>query len=141
MSSPTMLRDLLSKSQSDSDEDEKQQKRNPAGNNARPRPTQPRKDDEEFVPVNHGDVDDADDDDHESEMHRVLRPFLGLQRQGQRNRVVTANKYDDLHPYAQILSLSNLEACIAVENAAFPEHERCSRDKVCLALSLESKAT
>ena len=139
MSSPIMLRDLLSQSQSDSDEDEKQQKRNPAGNNARPRPAQPRKDDEEFVPVNHDDV--ADDDDHESEMHRVLRPFLGLQRQGQRNRVVTANKYDDLHPYTQILSLSNLEACIAVENAAFPEHERCSRDKVCLALSLKSKAT
>jgi hypothetical protein len=136
-----MLRDLLSKSQSNSGQDERLENRNPTGENTHASPTQPQKDDEEFVPVNHGDVEDVDEDDEESEMNRVLRPLLGLQRQGQRSRGAAANKYDDLHPYTQILSLSDLEACVALEDAAFPEHERCSRDKVCLALSLTLNPT
>lgn len=37
---------------------------------------------------------------------------------------------DNLHPYVQTLSLSNLESCVALENAVFPEQERCSREKV-----------
>ncbi|KAL6717208.1 hypothetical protein ACLMJK_005123 [Lecanora helva] len=40
-----------------------------------------------------------------------------------------ANDYDDLHPYVQTLSVSNLESCIALENAIFPEQERCSPEK------------
>jgi hypothetical protein len=137
-----MLRDLLSKSQSDSDHDEsnqknpKQENRHPSGAKPHASPTQPHKDDDEFVPVSHEDVEDGDEHDGESEMHKVLRPLLGLQRQGQRNRGVAANKYDELHPYTQILSLSNLAACVALENAAFPEHERCSRDKVRLAFPI-----
>jgi hypothetical protein len=136
MSSPMMLQDHLPKNQSDSDQDEKQENRNPTGKNPHARPTQPHKDDDKFIPVSHEDVDDVDEEDEESEMHRVLRPLLGLQRQGQRSRGGGANKYDDLHPYPQILSLSDLEACVALEDAAFPEHERCSRDKVCLTLSI-----
>jgi hypothetical protein len=132
MSSPTMLRDLLSKSQSNSDQGERQESREPTRENFNASTTKPQKDDEEFVPVNHEDVEDVDNEEEESEMERVLRPFLGLQRQGQRSRVAAPNKYDDLHPYTQILSLSNLEACVALESGAFPEHERCSRDKVCL---------
>lgn len=38
-------------------------------------------------------------------------------------------KLDDLHPFVQLLSVSNVNDCVEVENA-FPEHERCSRDKV-----------
>jgi hypothetical protein len=38
-------------------------------------------------------------------------------------------KLDELHPFVQLLSASNVEDCVAVENA-FPEQERCSRDKV-----------
>jgi hypothetical protein len=38
-------------------------------------------------------------------------------------------KLDELHPFVQLLSTSNVEDCITVENA-FPEAERCSRDKV-----------
>ena len=38
-------------------------------------------------------------------------------------------KLDELHPFVQLLSLSNVEDCVAVENA-FPEAERCSREKV-----------
>ena len=37
---------------------------------------------------------------------------------------------NDLHPYVQTLSRSNVEDCLALENAVFPENERCSRDKV-----------
>ncbi|KAL9003121.1 MAG: hypothetical protein Q9188_003985 [Gyalolechia gomerana] len=39
------------------------------------------------------------------------------------------NDLSDLHPYVQTLSLSDLESCVALENATFPEHERCSREK------------
>jgi hypothetical protein len=125
-----MPRDHLSTNQSDPDQDEKQENRNPAGNTSHAS----HKDDLDFVPVGQRDVEGVDGDDDESPMHRVLRPLLGLQRQAQRSRGVAANKYDDLHPFAQILSLSDLEACVALESAAFPEHERCSRDKVCLTL-------
>ena len=37
---------------------------------------------------------------------------------------------DNLHPYVQTLSIANLEDCVALEKAAFPEDERCSREKV-----------
>lgn len=37
---------------------------------------------------------------------------------------------NDLHPYVQTLSLSNLDGCVALENAVFPKEERCSREKV-----------
>lgn len=137
-----MLRDLLQMNQSDSGKGDQQENRNPTRENFSASPTQPHKDDEEFVPVSHEDVEDVDNDRDESEMERVLRPFLGLQRQGQRSRGVAANKYDNLHPYTQILSLSDLEACVSLEDATFPEHERCSREKVCLAslLNLDSIA-
>ena len=35
-----------------------------------------------------------------------------------------------LHPHVQVLSISNLEACLVLENATFPESERCTREKV-----------
>lgn len=38
-------------------------------------------------------------------------------------------KLDELHPFVQLLSVSNVDDCVEVENA-FPEQERCSRDKV-----------
>ena len=37
---------------------------------------------------------------------------------------------DGLHPHVQVLSISDLDACIALENATFPETERCTREKV-----------
>lgn len=36
----------------------------------------------------------------------------------------------DLIPYVQTLSLTDVESCIALENATFPRNERCSREKV-----------
>lgn len=38
-------------------------------------------------------------------------------------------KIETLHPYVQTLSLVDLESCVALEQATFPEHERCSREK------------
>lgn len=38
-------------------------------------------------------------------------------------------RLDELHPFVQLLSVSNVDDCVAVEHA-FPEQERCSRDKV-----------
>lgn len=50
--------------------------------------------------------------------------------QQSRSGKVNANEDNNLHPYVQTLSLSNLDSCVALENAIFPEHERCSREKV-----------
>lgn len=38
--------------------------------------------------------------------------------------------HDDLHPHVQVLSISDLDACVALENACFPENEAGSRAKV-----------
>jgi len=35
-----------------------------------------------------------------------------------------------LHPYTRPLTISDLDSCIALENAAFNENERCSPEKV-----------
>lgn len=42
----------------------------------------------------------------------------------------SSSRQGGIHPLVQILSLHDLDACGAVEDAAFPEHERCSREKV-----------
>ncbi|KAL4964097.1 polyamine acetyltransferase [Aspergillus stella-maris] len=38
------------------------------------------------------------------------------------------SKLDELHPFVQVLTESNVDDCVAVEEA-FPENERCTRDK------------
>ena len=47
-----------------------------------------------------------------------------------RMRNTTDSKKGNLHPYVQTLSVQDLESCVALENAAFPEQQRCSREKV-----------
>ena len=39
-------------------------------------------------------------------------------------------KRDELHPYTQTLSLTDVESCVQLEEATFPPHERCTREKV-----------
>ena len=58
-------------------------------------------------------------DDREQQLSKTLR------RSDEKNK---------LHPYVQLLSISDLEACVALETATFPERERCSREKVCFPL-------
>ncbi|EME79566.1 uncharacterized protein MYCFIDRAFT_199290 [Pseudocercospora fijiensis CIRAD86] len=38
-------------------------------------------------------------------------------------------KRDELHPYTQTLSLSDVESCVRLEEATFPPQERCTREK------------
>lgn len=45
-------------------------------------------------------------------------------------RVSGANENENLHPYIQTLTLSDVESCVALENATFPKQERCSKEKV-----------
>lgn len=37
---------------------------------------------------------------------------------------------DKLHPYTQTLSLTDVESCLRLEEAAFPPPERATREKV-----------
>lgn len=37
---------------------------------------------------------------------------------------------DDLHPYTQTLTLSDVDSCTILEEAAFPPNERATREKV-----------
>ena len=68
---------------------------------------------------------DDDDDDDDEEYEDGDGSILG-QIAGQRNE-----KRDELHPYTQTLSLNDIESCVRLEEATFPPHERCSREKVC----------
>lgn len=70
------------------------------------------KDDDEFVTLNHDDVGSYSD--------FFRRPPMNDK----------TNQRDRLHPFVQTLSISNVEDCVRVEEGAFPEHERCSREKV-----------
>ncbi|KAK3678280.1 hypothetical protein LTR78_001575 [Recurvomyces mirabilis] len=45
------------------------------------------------------------------------------------------SKRDELHPYTQNLSLSDVESCTRLEEEAFPPQERCSREKFQYRLS------
>lgn len=45
-----------------------------------------------------------------------------------------SSKLNHLNPFVQSLSISNVDDCVAVESA-FPEHERCSREKLLYRLT------
>jgi hypothetical protein len=104
-----------------------------------------RLDGEEFNVINHEDVEDVDegeaagveaeagavveDDEEENSFYRPgLAGLLGG-RMMQRSQH-TAGKFDHLHPFTQLLSVSNVDDCVSLENEVFPESERCSREKV-----------
>lgn len=48
---------------------------------------------------------------------------------------------DSLHPYVSTLGLADLESCVALENAAFPENERVCVPFLFLLLKLESASS
>lgn len=80
-------------------------------------------------------VEDEDDDEDDEEVggeyvavdHDDINDFSYWFR---RPPVHQRTKLDELHPFVQVLNVSNVDDCVSVENS-FPEHERCSRDKVC----------
>ncbi|EAS29449.3 acetyltransferase [Coccidioides immitis RS] len=72
-------------------------------------------DDDDFVAVDHDDVADS--------TWYFRQPTLPKPTQ-----------LDELHPFVQILSVSNADECVQVESA-FPENERCSREKILYRLT------
>ncbi|MCJ1286699.1 hypothetical protein MMC26_006045 [Xylographa opegraphella] len=70
--------------------------------------------DEEQLPSNAFTIVRDESDDREQQLSNTLR---------------RSDEKIKLHPYVQLLSLSDLEACVALEAATFPEHERASREK------------
>jgi hypothetical protein len=78
--------------------------------------------------------DDGDDDDEEEEAedfvavdHDDATDYSYLFRRPSQGRPRTA--LDDLYPFTSVLTLSNVDDCVGVEEV-FPEVERASRDKV-----------
>jgi hypothetical protein len=72
-----------------------------------------------------------DDDEDSAPLHPLMSRLQNrlLSRNTNLNRA-SSNKFDSLHPYTSILSLADVDQCVELENSAFPEHERCSREKV-----------
>ena len=68
-----------------------------------------------------------DEDQNAFTIHRDERQ-MGLQML--RDSRARADDRNELHPFVQTLSLSNLESCLALEEAIFPPQERCSRERV-----------
>jgi len=163
-----MLRELLAKEQSEKNTN--QENESPPVSTRQPEISSiEQRDDEDFVPVSHHDIDedegmeDVDSDQyHEAEELTSSLPTRGLQRipgsildlddesehsflsplighlAGRLNRPRSIpNKFAPLHPYTSILSLSDVDECVRVESEAFPEHERCSREKVIILLLLQ----
>lgn len=67
----------------------------------------------------------TEDTEHPEEGRFVI--LRGDQDQAGSEKSMTPFK---LHPYTRPLTISDLESCVALEQAAFPENERCSREKV-----------
>lgn len=87
---------------------------------------------EEFNVIDHEDFEDVDDDEEQAEGVSSYRPGLaGLlgNRMMLRNRS-QPEKFHHLHPFCQILSVTNLDDACAIEEENFEENERCSREKV-----------
>ena len=150
-----MPRDLGRASQSQS-KDQENEKPQAAPTNS-DQTSSSHKDDEDFVDIDHDDVDmqdtihhepspdglglqrlsansagsDEDDDSDDEPDHMASHPLLSMLtgRMGQRRRG-SNHKWDALHPVTQVLSPANVDDCTQLEEDTFPEHERCSREKV-----------
>ncbi|EXJ93888.1 hypothetical protein A1O1_02281 [Capronia coronata CBS 617.96] len=70
--------------------------------------------------------EDSEDDQDPIANHPLLSMLTG--RLGNRRRGST-HKWDSLHPENQVLSVSNVDQCFAVEEEAFPPEQRASREK------------
>jgi len=66
--------------------------------------------------------------------------FGGFSSQLQPSKGVATHN-DSLHPYVSTLGLADLESCVALENAAFPENERVCVPFLFPLLKLESASS
>jgi len=46
------------------------------------------------------------------------------------NSTGISDNLKELHSYSQIIGLNDLESCLKLEQANFPHHQQCSREKV-----------
>lgn len=83
------------------------------------------------LPLEDADLDEDDeeevDEDYVAVDHDDINEFPYWFR---RPPVHHRTKLEELHPFVQVLTESNVDDCVNVESA-FPEQERCSREKVC----------
>lgn len=84
--------------------------------------------------VKDDDWEDEDEEDFVAVDHEDATDFSYYFR---RQPPDSQSKLDELHPFVQLLSLSNVDDCVTVE-ASFPEPERCSREKVRVEILLKS---
>jgi hypothetical protein len=81
-------------------------------------------------------MDEVDDDDDDEE-EEVDEDYVAVDHDDvnelpywfRRPPVHQRTKLDELHPFVQVLTVSNVDDCVKVETA-FPEQERCSQEKV-----------
>lgn len=66
--------------------------------------------------------------------------FIGFSDRMQSSRG-DAPRNDSLHPYVSTLGLADLESCVALENAAFPDNERVRVPSWLLLLKLGSASS
>ena len=71
-------------------------------------------------PENNADADDEGDIRMSNYASFLRRPAMSEK----------TNQRDELHPYTATLSVSDIDDCVQLEDAVFPENERCSREKV-----------
>jgi hypothetical protein len=72
-------------------------------------------------------LDRTDNNNESKPVQQSDKPVQGTMfaAQAQKN-----SKRDNLHPYTQTLTLSDVESCVILEEAAFPPQERATREKV-----------
>jgi hypothetical protein len=72
----------------------------------------------------------ASEEEETSQFDHLWTKFMAFSNHQRLARNKSPEDKNKLHPYVQILSITDLDACIALENAAQPEGHRCSREKV-----------
>jgi hypothetical protein len=78
------------------------------------------------------------DDEEETEEAEEAEDFVAVDHEDasdysylfRRPQSRPRTQLDELHPFTGVLGLSNVADCVRVEQA-FPDHERCSQEKVC----------
>jgi hypothetical protein len=73
---------------------------------------------------------EPDEDASPQDEHSIYRQYLHEREMQLSGPIEKPHVPDRLHPYVQVLSIADLEGCMALEQACFPEHERCSKEKV-----------
>ncbi|RAH63778.1 polyamine acetyltransferase [Aspergillus aculeatinus CBS 121060] len=90
------------------------------------------------LPLEDADIDDEDEEEGEEEVDgeyvSVDHDDVEYPYWFRRPPVHQRTKLDELHPFVQVLTESNVEDCVQVEEA-FPQHERCTSEKFRYRLS------